>query len=96
MVDILNEREKTHGSYASTAAMAQMLKDCMKNSQNWLTMDDTQREALDLIATKIARILSGNPREKDHWVDVAGYANLIVRDLTSCSDGGCDPTHRHV
>ena len=96
MVDILNEREKTHGSYASTAAMAQQNKDCYTHAPNWLEMDDTQRESLDLIATKIARILSGNPHEIDHWVDVAGYANLIVRDLTSCSDGGCDPTHRHV
>lgn len=93
MTDILNEREKTHGAYASTAAMAQMLKDCMKNSQNWLTMDDTQRESLDLIATKIARILSGNPREKDHWVDVAGYANLIVRDLTPLADRETKPSH---
>lgn len=96
MTDILNEREKTHGAYASTAAMAQMLKDCFKQSKNWREMDDTERESLDLIATKIARILSGNPHEIDHWVDVAGYANLVVRWLTSCSDGGCDPTHRHV
>lgn len=93
MTDILNEREKTHGSYASTAAMSQMFKDCMKNSQNWLTMDDTQREALDLIATKIARILSGNPREIDHWVDVAGYANLIVRELTPLADRETKPSH---
>lgn len=93
MVDILDEREKTHGSYASTAAMAQMLKDCMKNSQNWLTMDDTQREALDLISTKIARILSGNPREIDHWVDVAGYANLIVRELTPLAGRETKPSH---
>lgn len=93
MTDILNEREKTHGAYASTAAMAQMLKDCMKNSQNWLTMDDTQRESLDLIATKIARILSGNPREKDHWVDVAGYANLVVRQLTPLADRETKPSH---
>ena len=86
MTDILNEREKTHGSYASTAAMAQQLKDCFKQSKNWQEMDDTQRESLDLIATKIARILSGNPHNIDHWVDVAGYANLIVRDLTPPAD----------
>jgi hypothetical protein len=86
MTDILNEREKTHGSYASTAAMAQQLKDCFKQGQNWLTMDDTQRESLDLIATKIARILSGNSNDIDHWVDVAGYANLVVRQLTPPAD----------
>ena len=86
MTDILNEREKTHGSYASTAAMAQQLKDCFKQGQNWRKMDDTHRESLDLIATKIARILSGNPNDIDHWVDVAGYANLIVRQLTPPAD----------
>ena len=82
MIDIINEREKTHGDYASTAAKAQQLKDCIKSSSNWLEMDDIQRESLDLIATKIARILSGNWQEPDHWIDVAGYANLVVRELT--------------
>jgi hypothetical protein len=82
MTDILDEREKTHGSYANTAATAQAIKDVMKQGTNWQTLDDTQREALDLIATKIARVLSGNPHEVDHWRDVAGYANLIVREFT--------------
>ena len=82
MTDILDEREKTHGSYANTASTAQALKDVMKQGTNWRHLDDTQREALDLIATKIARILSGNPHEVDHWRDVAGYANLVVREFT--------------
>jgi hypothetical protein len=66
--------------------MAQQLKDCFKQGQNWREMDDAHRESLDLIATKIARILSGNPNDKDHWVDVAGYANLVVRWLTPPAD----------
>lgn len=86
MTDILDEREKTHGSYANTAATAQALKDVMKQGVNWRTLDDTQREALDLIATKIARILSGNPYEVDHWRDIGGYAVLVARLLTKPVD----------
>lgn len=33
-------------------------------------------EALEMICTKIARILAGNARESDHWSDIAGYAEL--------------------
>jgi hypothetical protein len=33
-------------------------------------------EALEMICTKIARILSGNPNDPDHWKDIAGYAEL--------------------
>jgi hypothetical protein len=82
MTDILNEREKTHGDYYRVAMMAQELKDAMRRGKNWKALDDTQRETLELIATKIGRILSGDPHEVDHWCDIAGYATLIERWLT--------------
>jgi hypothetical protein len=34
------------------------------------------REALDMIALKLSRILSGQANFKDHWDDIAGYAKL--------------------
>ena len=34
-----------------------------------------------MIATKIARILEGCHDEVDHWRDLAGYSQLVVRDL---------------
>jgi hypothetical protein len=40
-----------------------------------------QRESLDMIAHKIARILNGNPNVHDHWHDIAGYATLVANDL---------------
>jgi hypothetical protein len=82
MTDILTEREKTHGSYDDVASMAQALKDAMRRGKNWKVLDDTQRETLEMIASKIGRILSGNPHEVDHWRDIAGYAQLIVNHLT--------------
>ena len=94
MSDILDEREKTHGDYYRVAMMAQELKDVMRRGKNWKTLDDTQRETLEMIASKIGRILSGNPHEVDHWSDIAGYAALIERWLTSCTASGGGPTRR--
>lgn len=94
MSDILDEREKTHGDYYQVSMMAQELKDAMRRGKNWRTLDDTQRETLELIASKIGRILSGNPHEVDHWRDIAGYATLIERWLTSCTASDDDPIHR--
>ena len=95
MNDILDEREKTHGSYFSVSTMAQSLKDAMRHGKNWEELDDPQRESLEMIASKIGRILSGNPHEGDHWRDIAGYATLGERWLTSCTASDDDPTLRH-
>lgn len=81
MTDIIDEREKTHGSFMATASKAQQLKDAMRGGKNWEELDDMQREALQMIATKIARILEGCHDEVDHWRDLSGYSQLVVREL---------------
>lgn len=73
---MLNEREKTHGQYATTAAMSQKLKTTMMLSKNWNRLTEPQAEAIEMIAAKLARILSGDPNFRDHWDDIAGYAQL--------------------
>lgn len=77
---LLQEREKTHGDYRSTAEIAQRLKKIIAdNTQITHPMFcNIHRESLDMICTKIARILSGNPAIKDHWDDIAGYAKLAA------------------
>ena len=94
MSDLLDEREKTHGAFYNVASMAQELKDAMRRGRNWKILDDTERETLEMIASKIGRILAGNPHEPDHWRDIAGYATLIERALTACSASEGDPTPR--
>lgn len=94
MSDLLDERAKTHGAFYNVASMAQELKDAMRRGRNWKVLDDTERETLEMIASKIGRILAGNPHEPDHWRDVAGYATLIERALTACSASGDDPKSR--
>lgn len=81
MSDILNERQKTHGDYYDTAAYAQHLKEVMRRGKNWTLLDDIQRETLEMVATKIARMLSGNHLYLDNVVDIIGYMGLLKRHL---------------
>lgn len=69
---LLQEREKTHGDFRETAQLAQLLK----RQLDYGCLDARHAECLDLICTKIARIVCGKAKEKDHWLDIAGYAKL--------------------
>ena len=73
---LLVEREKTHGSFEDNAAISQAIKQIILGSKQVHVMKWTQHEALDMIALKMSRILSGQALTKDHWDDIAGYAKL--------------------
>lgn len=75
--EILKEREKTHGDFSAHAIITQAIKSCYKITNSYDSLNSPQREALDMIAHKVGRILAGNPNTKDHWDDIAGYATLV-------------------
>ena len=77
----LKQRQKTHGNFETHALIAQSIKYQMFNAHGYDALSATQREALDMIAHKIARILNGNPDVHDHWHDIAGYATLVAETL---------------
>lgn len=82
VVELLDTRAKTHGDYADVARLAQIMKgDFRYYGVKFEELTMPQKEALDMIASKIGRILSGDPNEVDHWRDIAGYAQLVVREL---------------
>ena len=76
---ILDDRQKTHGDFGEVSVIAQGIKTIIRDHAQLLSLD--HREALDMIATKIARILSGDPEEPDHWRDIVGYATLALRSI---------------
>jgi hypothetical protein len=76
--ELLAERQKTHGSFRLNALHGQELREMFRSSEGWIKANARQREALDYIAGKLARILSGQPGHADHWDDIAGYAKLAV------------------
>lgn len=73
---ILDDRHPKYGSFDTNAMMAQALKNTLRRGPSWERMPPAQREALDLIATKLARIANGDPSYADSWVDIGGYALL--------------------
>lgn len=42
----------------------------------WNSIHPVAREALDMIAVKISRIICGQDNFNDHWLDIEGYARL--------------------
>ena len=77
----LAERGKRYGEFIDQARITQDLKQAMQRAQNWPKLPDDMREALDMIASKIARILNGDPNYVDSWHDIIGYARLIEERL---------------
>lgn len=79
----LAEREKTHGDFSANADIAQILKNVFRGNckEGWTNMPPEVREALDMFASKICRILSGGYNYIDNWHDIQGYAALVEKYL---------------
>lgn len=78
ITETIAERAKLHGDFTNTGMCAQRIKDDIRAwVPNWHALRPYQREALDQIAQKIARIMTGNPDEPDHWRDLSGYATMV-------------------
>lgn len=80
---ILKERGANYGDFLKQAEVAQLLKNVIMAHliAQGKTLIVDQQEALEMIATKIARILNGNPNYADNWRDIAGYATLVADRL---------------
>jgi hypothetical protein len=79
--EILEGRAIRYGSFQGHAEISQALKLTMQDQTKWPMLDDDQREALEMIQHKIARILNGDPTYADNWIDIAGYATLVANRL---------------
>lgn len=77
MEELLNKREETHGNFTDVAWTHVKIMAAMGDSG----LTPVHLVALNMIAIKIARIICGNPRCKEHWDDIAGYARLVSERL---------------
>jgi hypothetical protein len=85
---ILSTRETTHGSYVEQSTASQTLKRLCEQARNWDQMPCYMRESIHMIQQKVARIICGDPFERDHWVDIMGYAALVLRELDGLQEEG--------
>lgn len=75
--ETLQERGSRYGLFIDHANICQTLKTTMYESSGWANLANDQKQALDVIADKIARILNGDPDYLDNWHDIQGYAKLV-------------------
>jgi hypothetical protein len=78
---VLSERGSRYGDFITHAEVTQAIKHEIRQGKSFTTMEDDMVEALDMIAHKIGRIVNGDPRYSDSWVDIAGYAKLVADRL---------------
>lgn len=77
----LADRGSKYGSFDGHAAITQALKYTMHKSPRWRELSEDKKEALEMVAHKIGRILNGDPEYKDSWVDIEGYVHLVSQTL---------------
>ena len=82
----LAERGSRYGKFADHARIAQGIQDVMRAHENWNNLDYDMKQALTVIADKIARILNGDPFYVDNWHDLQGYAKLIEDRINMIPD----------
>lgn len=72
---VLKQRGPEYGDYIVMSNKIQAIKTAYGTLA---ALSPYQREALEMIATKIGRVLTGNPDNEDSWRDIAGYATLVA------------------
>jgi len=91
--DLLDERNKTHGSFIVNSGVSQTLKHLFEGTLTVEELEDNRKyfvegysnfelihkEAIDLMCGKWGRIYAGQPCYNDHWADISGYAYLPIK-----------------
>lgn len=91
--ELLDERNKTHGSFIYNSAVSQTMKKLMDGTLTTEQLEDTRKyflegygnmnmihhEAIDHMCGKFGRIYAGQPFFDDHWDDISGYGKLPVK-----------------
>ena len=91
----LKERGGNYGDATNQFTLAQALKEVMRGNlaeegreaeaeaieQAWAELPPLARESLDMLATKVSRIVAGGADYTDNWHDIAGYATLTEKKI---------------
>jgi len=93
--ETLAERGESYGSFADNSAVAVRIKEACwptaLENPKFLRLSYADRavvlNALDMIAAKISRLVTGDPLHKDSWQDISGYAELVVRHIEEKESG---------
>lgn len=73
----IEQRGNRYGDFGTLSRLNQRLKHLVASDPGYEQLADAQREALEMILLKVARIVNGDPDYADNWHDIAGYAKLV-------------------
>lgn len=78
---VLEQRGEKYGEYTDLAELLDQIVTAYESSKNWRNLEPYMRISLFMDAMKTVRILNGDCREMDSWVDKQGYIQLVVTEL---------------
>lgn len=78
---ILEERGLRYGDFKDHAEIAQGLQQVLRKAPNWDNMPADARQSMVVITDKMARMLNGDPSYDDNWIDIIGYATLVLNRI---------------
>ncbi len=84
----LAERGARYGDFVDHAEVTQSIKVSIASGNNWYTLDDDMKEAMEMVAHKFGRILNGDPEYIDSWTDCIGYLRLVEKRLIDEQSAG--------
>lgn len=79
--ETLAARGEHYGDFKKNFAVIQQIKLALQQGEGWDHMPLERREALEMIAVKMGRLVSGDSGHADSWHDIAGYARLVEAAL---------------
>lgn len=74
----LSQRQSQYGCYEDVAHVTQQILSALRIG-NYDNLPAPMKESLHMIASKMARIVNGDPEYLDNWHDIGGYAKLIEK-----------------
>lgn len=77
ITEVLAQRGSRYGKFTGHASITQDTKDLWREHPGWQRLAPDQREALEMVAHKVGRILNGDPNYFDSWLDIGGYTKLV-------------------
>lgn len=81
LTETLAERGSRYRKYAEHARITQQIQYTLQTGKSWQRATDSQKEALEMIAHILGRIVNGDPHYHDSWHDIAEYATLVSEQL---------------
>lgn len=76
------DRGLKYGNYRDLVQMQAEVKAALNRGMGYCKALPLERETINAIVEKLCRLANGDVADPDGWVDIAGYANLVVRDYS--------------